>query len=98
MQDASRNHPQNSWNDDYHVRPESVQTLTIGGHPALTCLLDYTQGSPNATDNPPRKWTRYEAWIATEDELIEFHANLASETVGTFRWRFEPILNSLRIP
>ena len=97
MQATSRDHPRNYW-DGYQVRPDSVQTRAIGGHPALTCLLDYTQGSPNATDNPPQKWTRYEIWIATEDELIEFQANLSRFDVGTFRWRFEPILAALRIP
>ena len=98
LQSASRTHPQNSWMNGYQLRPDSVQTRTIGGHPALTCLLDYTQGSPNSVENPPRKHTRYETWIATEDELIEFKANLYSETVGTFRWRFEPLLSALRIP
>jgi hypothetical protein len=98
MQDASRKHPQTSWNGDYQVRPESVQTREIGGHPALTCLLDYTTGSPNSAESPPQKWTRYEAWIATEDEVIEFRLNLPRDSVGTFRWRFEPILTSLRIP
>jgi hypothetical protein len=98
LQGASRAHPQNSWMNEYQLRPDSVQTRAIGGHPALTCLLDYTQGSPNATDNPPIKLTRYETWIATEDELIEFHASLSSQNVGTFRWRFEPLLSALRIP
>jgi hypothetical protein len=98
LQSASRAHPQNSWMNEYQLRQDSVQTREIGGHPALACLLDYTQGSPNATDNPPQKWTRYETWIATDDELIEFQATLYRQYVGTFRWRFEPLLTSLRIP
>jgi hypothetical protein len=97
MQEASREHPLSSW-DGYQVRPESVQSRMIGGHPALTCLLDYTAGSPNSNDNPPSKWTLYETWIATEDEVIEFRTNLRRDDVGTFRWRFEPMLTSLRIP
>jgi hypothetical protein len=98
MQATSREHPQNSWDDHYQIRADSVQNRTIAGRPALSCLLDYTQGSPNNNDNPPMKWTRYETWIATESELLEFRVNLRPDGVGTFRWRFEPILAALRIP
>jgi hypothetical protein len=98
MQATGREHPQNSWDDHYQIRADSVQTRTIAGRPALTCFLDYTQGSPNGVENPPLKWTRYETWIATESELLEFRVNLRRDDVGTFRWRFEPLLTSLRIP
>jgi hypothetical protein len=34
---------------DYKVRPESLQSRTMGGRQALTCLLDYTENSGSPT-------------------------------------------------
>ncbi len=82
--------------NDYKVRAGSLQTRTIGGQPALTCILD-SFGVEHPTDSVPnQKLTVYATWIATEGESIDFWVN--STSVGTFRWRFEPFLAALRIP
>jgi hypothetical protein len=83
---------------DYKVRPGSLQTRTIAGHPALTCLLDYFNTEHNTDSLPNRKLTVYATWIGTEDEMIQFRAEMDPYSVGTFRWRFEPFLAALRVP
>ena len=83
---------------DYKVRPGSLQTRTIGGQQALTYLLDYFNTEHNSDSLPNRKMTVYATWIATQDETIEFRAEMDPASVGTFRWRLEPILAALRIP
>ena len=80
---------------DYKLRPDSLQTRTISGHPALACLLDYSSVENSI---PTRKKTVYATWIGTEDEMIEFWCDIDSDSVGTFRWQLEPILAALHIP
>ena len=80
------------------MRPGSLQTRTIGGQQALTYLLDYFNTEHNSDSLPNRKMTVYATWIATQDETIEFRAEMDPASVGTFRWRLEPILAALRIP
>jgi hypothetical protein len=83
---------------DYKVRPGSLQTRTIGGQSGLTCLLDYFSTEHNTDSLPNRKMTVYATWIGTEDETIQFWAEVNPASVGTFRWQFEPFLAALRIP
>ena len=82
------------------VRPDSVQTRLIGGQQALICLIDTVDHS-TSTDGVPvtNEYYRYYAWVRTESTAIEFSfgAN-GRESVALFRFRFEPVLATAKIP
>ena len=82
------------------VRPDSVQTRLIGGQQALICLID-TVDHGTSTDGVPvtNEYYRYYAWVRTESTAIEFSfgAN-GRESVALFRFRFEPVLATAKIP
>ena len=69
------------------VRPESVEVFEIGGQQALRCILDST-GS----------FTTYFVWIQTESTAVEFRALLRRESVPVFRWKFDPVLATVKVP
>ena len=79
---------------DYVVRPGSLQTRLIGGQQALSCLLDNTQSS---TDN---QWfqTLFIVWIVTENTTVELSMDMPRQSVGAFRWSYDPFIDALRIP
>lgn len=43
---------------DYRIRPDSRQARSVGGHPALSCIADFTQDG--------RKMSEYLTWIRAE--------------------------------
>jgi hypothetical protein len=71
---------------DYRLRPDSVHTRTAGGQQVFSCLLDKKSGD-----------TEYAAWVITGNASVRFLANVGGDA-GTFRWRFEPVLDAIRIP
>jgi hypothetical protein len=81
----------------YTVRPGSVQERLIGGQQALTCVLDFT-------DKDGNRKSGYRAWIQTESTLLKVTTEIPrgsemdSSRLGVFRWRFEPLLERIRIP
>jgi hypothetical protein len=85
--------------NDYVVRPGSLRTRSIGGQPALSCLLDYKDGPLTAADTTTlRLRTLFIVWIGTETAIVELQAGLDRGEVATFRWRFDPIVDAIRIP
>jgi len=79
-----------NYNTGLKLRSGSLQERSIGGNQAITGLLDYME------KDVPR--TVFVALIASESSILEIWANLYTEELGTFRWRFEPILDAIRIP
>jgi len=71
--------------------PESVEVLEIGGHQALRCLRNYR----NSDKNPS---TAYYVWIRTESTAVEFRADLSTWSFPAFRWRFDPVLATVKVP
>jgi hypothetical protein len=67
------------------VRPESVEAFEIGGQQALRCVVS------------DRESITYYVWIRTEGTAVEFWANIHNE-FGVFRWQFDPILATVKVP
>ncbi len=83
---------------NYKARPGSLQHRTVGGQQALICVFDHYQPEhPNDT-LPNRAEVLYAAWIVTTGEIIEITAEPQPGSLATFRWRFEPLLDIVRIP
>ena len=70
------------------VRPESVEAFEIGGQQALRCVVD-GEGRSNTT---------YYVWIRTESTAVEFKANLSAREFAVFRWRFDRVLATVKVP
>ena len=70
------------------VRPESVEAIEIGGQQALRCLVD-GEGRSNTT---------YYVWIRTESTAVEIRAGLSSDEFAVFRWKFDRVLATVKVP
>jgi hypothetical protein len=76
---------------DYHVRPGSVQLRTVGGHPAIGFVGDYTLKGESLVD--------YTVRVLGKDIWAEFKVIVpAKEDIDDLRKRFDPMVNSLQIP
>jgi hypothetical protein len=74
---------------DYRVRPESWQTPTVGGRPAISYIADYKE-----KDKP---MVEYLTWVRSEKVFTQFMMRAAATDFEAFRRRVEPILESLRL-
>jgi hypothetical protein len=73
---------------DYAVHPGSLQTRSIGGQQAISCVLE-----PKDRDG-----LEYEVWIRTENLSVELFRSTNRQNIGVLRWRFDPIIDAIRIP
>ena len=93
---------EHAWNPDlaYKVRAGTLQTRSIGGQQALSCLLDHQDGplTPMESSKEGVLRTTYAVWIGKENAIVELWGEVARSQVGTFRWRFDPIIDAVRIP
>ena len=74
---------------EYRVRPESWQTPTVGGRPAISYIADYKE-----KDKP---MVEYLTWVRSEKVFTQFMMRAAAADFEAFRRRVEPILESLRL-
>jgi len=75
---------------DVGIRPQSLQTRTIGGHQSISCIID-------SQDQAKRKFTEFYAWIYTEGLILRFSpAN--SGNLAVYRWAFDPVLATFKLP
>jgi hypothetical protein len=74
------------------VRPESVETLEIGGQQALRCVRDFKSSDGS---NPS---TAYYVWIRTESTAVEFRASFSVWSFPVFRWKFDQMLTTVKVP
>lgn len=74
------------------VRPESVETLQIGGQQALRCLASQ-KSAPGAQNT-----INYYVWIRTESTAVDFTTNRPPWAFAVFRWRFDPVLATVKVP
>jgi hypothetical protein len=72
------------------VRPASVETFEHGGQQALRCVTDYK-------DNNVSRATYY-VWVRTESTAVEFRADRLAPDLAIFRWQFDPVLATLKVP
>jgi len=82
------------------LRPDSVQTRLIGGQQALICLFDIVDHAMSDGIPTTRESTIYYAWIRTENLAVEFATNGGEDRsqIADFRFLFEPILATAKIP
>jgi hypothetical protein len=77
---------------DYHIRPDSIQNLQIGGQPALSFIAEFTGGGQS----------RVEYMLRVLGKSTKAHFFVmgipATEDINAFCKRFDPIATSLRIP
>jgi hypothetical protein len=71
------------------VRPESVEAFEIGGQQALRCLVEFTEGQPH---------TLYYVWVRTESTAVEFRAGTPAGDFAVFRWKFDSVLATVKVP
>jgi hypothetical protein len=75
---------------DYRIRPKSCEPRTIGGRRALSCVEDYTEKNRNMAEHL--------TWVRTEVSPALFFTRMPAEKLNAFRERFNPTIESLRIP
>ena len=73
------------------VRLESVETFEIGGQQALRCVADAKPASGRFN-------VVYYVWIRTESTAVRLVANLLFSDFAVFRWRFDPVLATVKVP
>jgi hypothetical protein len=73
---------------NFVVHPGSLRTRLIGGHQAISCVLE-------ARD---RDELDYVVWIRTESLAVELRRDTSRQNIGVLRWRFDPIIDAIRIP
>ena len=56
----------------------------FGGHPSASCIIDTNQG------------TEFNIWVRTESLNLRF--SLTYGSLPVFRWIFEPILDTIKLP
>jgi hypothetical protein len=76
---------------DVSVYPGSEQNLRFGGHPAVTCIIDWKE---NNTIAPHRN--EFNLWLHSESMVLRFTHDVG--TLAFFRWIFEPILDTIKLP
>jgi hypothetical protein len=78
--------------EGYHIRPESVQKRRVGGHPALSYVGEYQ-------DVRGRRVAQYFVRVLGKNSLAQFIVSIPSKAdIADFCQRFNPIVDSLRIP
>jgi tetratricopeptide (TPR) repeat protein len=75
--------------EQYRVRPESWQTWTVGGRPAISYIADYKD-----RDKP---MVEYLTWVRSEQVSTQFMMRAPAADFAAFRRRMEPTLLSVRI-
>jgi hypothetical protein len=73
----------------WELVPESVEGFEIGGQQALRCVV---------RSSPAGSSTIYYVWIRTESTAVEFRAGYNPSEFSVFRWRFDPVLATVKVP
>ena len=75
---------------DYRIRPDSHQARSIAGHPALSCIADFTQDG--------RDMAEYLTWIRSDNTFALFFGRVPVAELDSFRESFDQIIETLRVP
>jgi hypothetical protein len=68
----------------------SMRHAPVGGHEALGWIADYT--------NKGRKWVEFMTWVQSEKTRASVLVQVEAADFDRFRQRFQPILDSFRMP
>ena len=74
---------------DYTIRG-SMKQGKLGGHSSLSWVADYTVGG--------RKWVEYVLWVQSESTRASMAVSMDATDFDRFRQRFQPVLDSFRMP
>lgn len=82
------------------IRPGSRQTRLINGQQAEIVLVDFVSDSGHDGVVTRSRVTDYCAFIQTENNIIEFRSSFfnGDNELAVFRWLFDPILATAKIP
>ncbi len=81
------------------IRPGSMQTRLINGQQAAIFVIDVTYEVLRDGAIAQSHSIEYRAIIQTESNVIEFWASYdADNNLAVFRWLFDPILATAKIP
>ena len=69
------------------IRPQSLQPRTVGGLQSASCTIDYASGENKNSD--------FYIFVRTESLILRFDPQ---QGTATFRWIFEPILDTIKLP
>jgi hypothetical protein len=75
---------------DYRIRPESHQARSIGGHPALSCIADFTQDGRNMAE--------YLTWTRSDSTFALFFGRAPAPEFDSIRESFDRIIETLQVP
>jgi hypothetical protein len=76
--------------NEFVIRSNSMQKRVVGGHPSLSCIVD------TVADGKVQSTTFY-TFVGTDSLILQFQRyNL--QDLGVFRWRFEQILDTIKLP
>ncbi len=76
--------------EGYRIRPESIQSHTIGGKQALSAVADFT------ADGQPM--TELLTWIYTENTRVLFFTRLPVSQITDFKVRFDNLVGTAVFP
>jgi erythromycin esterase-like protein/beta-lactamase regulating signal transducer with metallopeptidase domain len=76
---------------DYHLRDASCQARTIGGHPARSCIAEFTNESGE-------HMVEYLTWVRTQSTAALFFGPAPADASDRYRARFDAIIETLQIP
>ena len=82
---------QTAGSSTYHLRPESCEARTVGGHDARSCIGEFTSelGMPMA---------EYLTLVKTENTLALFFGFIPAKDLDNYRKRLDPIIETLQMP
>jgi hypothetical protein len=81
------------------IRPGSMQTRLINGQHAALFLIDVAFDVGHDGVVSRNHETDYCALIQTENSVIEFQSHFSSDqSLAVFRWQFDPVLATAKIP
>jgi hypothetical protein len=78
-----------AWSD-YQIRAVSCADRTVSGHPALSCVADFTQDG--------HAMAEYLIWVRTERLIVLFFGHAPASDLNAFRQSFDTVIAATSIP
>lgn len=75
---------------DYRIRQGSIERRTVGGRQAVSCIAEFTRNGVAMVE--------YLTWVAGENALAQFFAQVPSSELEALRHRLDPIIQTLKLP
>jgi len=75
---------------DYRIRQGSIEHRTVGGRQVVSCIAEYTRNGAVMVE--------YLTWVAGENALAQFFAQVPPSELDALRCRLDPIIQTLKLP